>query len=164
MSKFSDKVKVFWMFNFRNPVARKGEHGGFKWVFKRFWLEISTLSGNFKARFTAAEHPYAYLLSGKDDTNIEGFAQTLYTVGMLLTTDQTFVDDIRKALLRYEKRLIREVKEDEGEELAAVKEVQAIQNLVELPKKERKVRERDINGRFKKTAAKIIEDDLRKEN
>ena len=152
------------MFNFRNPVVRKGERRGFKWVFRRFWFEFRTLSGNFKARFTAAEHPYAYLLSGKEDDNIEGFAQTLYTVGMLLTTDQIFVDDIRKALLRYEKRLIREVKEDEGEELAAVKEVQAIQNLVELPKKERKARERDINGRFKKTAAKIIEDDLRKEN
>lgn len=148
MSKFSDKIKAFWMFNFRNPVVRRGEHGGFKWCFRRFWLSVETLSGNFKARFTAAEHPYGYLLAGKDDSNIEGFAQMLYTVGMLLTTDQGFVDDVRKALRKYEKRLIQEVVEDEGEEIAAIKEVQAVQEHIELPKKERRKVERDINGRF----------------
>lgn len=136
------------MFNFQNPVVRKGEQGAFKWVFKRFWLSIETVSGNFKARFTAAEHPYGYLLAGKDDSNIVGFCQMLYQVGMLLTTDQKLVDDINKAFTSYEKRLVSEVEEDEGEEIAAIKEVQAVQEHIELPKKERKQRERDINGRF----------------
>ena len=148
MSKFSDKARRFWLFNFRNPVVRKGEQGAFKWVFKRFWLSIETVSGNFKARFTAAEHPYAYLLAGKDDRNIVGFCQMLYQTGMLLTTDQKLVDDINKAFTRYEKRLVSEVEEDEGEEIAAIKEVQAVQEHIELPKAERKKRERDINGRF----------------
>ena len=138
------------MFNFRNPVVRKGEQGAFKWVFKRFWLSIETVSGNFKARFTAAEHPYAYLLAGKDDRNIVGFCQMLYQTGMLLTTDQKLVDDINKAFTSYDKRLVSEVEEDDGEEIAAIKEVQAVQEHIELPKKERKQRERDINGRFKK--------------
>lgn len=136
------------MFNFQNPVVRKGEQGAFKWVFKRFWLSIETVSGNFKARFTAAEHPYGYLLAGKDDSNIVGFCQMLYQTGMLLTTDQKLVDDINEAFTRYEKRLVSEVEEDEGEEIAAIKEVQAIQEHIELPKAERKKRERDINGRF----------------
>ena len=143
------------MFNFQNPVVRKGEHGGFKWCFKRFWLSVETLSGNFKARFTASEHPYGYLLAGKDDSNIEGFSQMLYTVGMLLTTDQGFVDDIQKALRKYEKRLVQEVEEDEGEEIAAIKEVQAVQEHIELPKKERRKVERDINGRFKKVVKDV---------
>ena len=138
------------MFNFQNPVVREGEHGGFKWRFRRFWLDVRTLSGNFKARFTAAEHPYGYLLAGEGDSNIEGFCQMLYTVGMLLTTDQGFVDDVQKALRKYERRLVPVVVEDEGEEIAAIKEVQAVQEHIELPKAERKKRERDINGRFKK--------------
>lgn len=148
MSKFSDNARRFWLFNFQNPVVRKGEQGAFKWVFKRFWLSIETVSGNFKARFTAAEHPYGYLLAGKDDSNIVGFCQMLYQTGMLLTTDQKLVDDINEAFTRYEKRLVSEVEEDEGEEIAAIKEVQAIQEHIELPKAERKKRERDINGRF----------------
>lgn len=138
------------MFNFQNPVVRKGEQGAFKWVFKRFWLSIETVSGNFKARFTAGEHPYGYLLAGKDDSNIVGFCQMLYQTGMLLTTDQKLVDDINKAFTSYDKRLVSEVEEDKGEEIAAIKEVQAVQEHIELPKKERKQRERDINGRFKK--------------
>lgn len=147
---FSDRLRAFWLFNFRNPVARRGESGGFRWVFRRYWLDLRTLSGNFRARFTAAEHPYGYLLAGKDDSNIRGFAQTLYTVGMLLTTDQAFVDDISGALRRYEERLAGVVKEDEGEEIAAVKEVQAVQEHIELPKKARKKVERDIDRRFRK--------------
>lgn len=147
------------MFNFRNPVVRKGEQGAFKWVFKRFWLSIETVSGNFKARFTAAEHPYGYLLAGKDDSNIVGFCQMLYQVGMLLTTDQKLVDDINEAFASYEKRLVQEVEEDEGEEIAAIKEVQAVQEHIELPKQEKKKRERDINGRFKKTVKEIERDE-----
>jgi len=106
----------------RNPVVRKGEKGGFKWVFRRFWLEISTLSGNFKARFTAAEHPYGYLVAGKGDDNIEGFCQMIYTVGMLLTTDQGFVNDVKRSIDKYEKRLLKDnpVVEDDVEETMAL--------------------------------------------
>lgn len=145
------------MFNFQNPVVRKGEQGAFKWVFKRFWLSIETVSGNFKARFTAGEHPYGYLLAGKDDQNIIGFCQMLYQTGMMLTTDQKLVDDINRAFVKYEKRLVHDVEEDEGEEIAAIKEVQAVQEHIELPKQERKKRERDINGRFKKAVKDVQE-------
>lgn len=156
MSKFSDKIKTFWMFNLQNPVVRKGETGGFKWTFRRYWLTIETVSGNFKARFTAAEHPYGYLLMGKDDKNIEGFCQMLYATGMLLTTDQGLVNDINKAFQKYDKRSTpKTVEEDEGEEIAAIKEVRAVQEHIELPKAERKKRERDINGRFKKAVKDV---------
>lgn len=157
MSKFSEKMQRFWLFSFRNRVVRSGEHGGFKWRFRRFWFDVETLSGNFRARFMANEHPYGYLLAGKDDRNIEGFCQMLYQVGMLLTTDQELVDDINEAFTKYDKRCTpKTVEEDEGEEIAAIKEVQAVQEHIELPKEERKKRERDINGRFKK-AVKDLE-------
>lgn len=140
-----------------NPIVRKGEAGGFKWTFRRFWLDIETISGNFKVRFTAAEHPYAYLLAGKTDDNIIGFAQMLYYLGMVITTDQGLVDDISKAVNKYEKRLQRsaEVEENETEEKIALEEVKQVQEYVERPAKERRKQDRETNGRFKKAIKKI---------
>ena len=152
-----DKFLKAWYFRFANPVVREGEAGGFKWCFRRFWLDISTVSENFKVRFTADKDPYGYLLAGKDDTNIHGFAATLYQVGKLLTTDQGFVDDVQKALRKYEKRLGQTEPEQDGEE-AAIAEVKAVQEYVEAPKKVQRKMERDANGRFKK-AVKQIEDE-----
>ncbi len=89
----------------KNTTVRKGEEGGFKWRFRRFTMEISTVSGNFKARWTADAHPYGYLLSGKDDENIHGYCQIIYEISKLLTTDQKFATDIQKAVRDYDKRL-----------------------------------------------------------
>ena len=130
-------------------------------MFRRFWLDISTLSGNFKVRFIADEHPYGYLAAGKDDTNIHGFALTMYEIGKLLTTDQGFVDDVQKAIMKYNKRLEKqaagEVVEDETQEKIALETEKAIQDHVELPKKERRKVERDVNRRFKKAVKDVQE-------
>ena len=144
-----------------NPVVREGHTEAFKWVFRRFWLEISTTSGNWKVRFTAAEHPYAYLLAGKDDNNIIGFCQMLYYLGMLITTDQGLVEDVSKAISKYDKRMQKkaasEVKEDELEEQIAIEEAKEVQEYVEKDKKERRKQDRETNGRFKK-AVKYVQE------
>ena len=147
MSKFMN----WWYFHMSNPKVRSGEKGCFKWVFRRFWLEITTLSGNFKARFTAGEHPYGYLIAGKDDSNIEGYCQMLYTVGMLLTTDQGFVNDIRKAIDKYDKRLQKQnpVVEDEVEEEMALEEQKAIDERTKLPRRYRHRADRETDERIK---------------
>lgn len=154
-----NKIRKWWLFNVANPKVRQGESGGFRWVFRRFTLDISTLSGNFKCRFTADEAPYGYLLAGEDDVNIHGFSQILYEVGKLLTTEQEFVDDIVGALHRYENRLndkvTTEVVEDELEEKVAIEEVKQVQEYIEATPKERKARERDANGRFKKVVKEL---------
>lgn len=154
MKKIWTKIVKLWYFHIANPVVRKGEAGGFRWTFRRFWLDITTVSGNFKVRFIADENPYGYLAAGKDDTNIHGFALTMYEIGKLLTTDQGFVDDVQKAIVKYRKRLEKqaagEVVEDETQEKIALETEKAIQEHIELPKKERRKVERDINGRFKK--------------
>ena len=140
----------------QNPVVRKSESkdGAFRWTFRRFDLTIETLSGNFKARFTADENPYAYLLAGKDDENIEGFCQLMYVLGKTLTTDQGLANDVGKAVSKYQKRLEKqaagEVVEDETEEKIALETEKAIQKHIELPKNERRKVERGIDGRFKK--------------
>ena len=160
--KAKEKFLKWWWFTVKNPVVRKGEYGGFKWCFRRFWLDISTLSGNFQCRFMADEHPYGYLLAGKDDENIKGFVNTLYEIGKLLTTDQGFVNDIQKAIKKYSQRLDKQaakaVVEDETEEKIALETEKAIQEHIELPKKERRKVERGINSRFKKAVAQSLKE------
>ena len=53
LKAFGLKLKRFWYFNFANPVVLKGGKAGFKWEFRRFWLEYRTVSGNWKLRITA---------------------------------------------------------------------------------------------------------------
>lgn len=154
-----DKFLKWWYFHITNPVVREGEAGGFKWKFRRFWLDISTVSGNWSMRCMAAEHPYGYLVAGKDDGNIQGYCATMYYLSQVLTTDQKLVNDIEEALRKYEKRLnMVEVDPDDSEE-AAIAEVKGVQEYVEMDKKERRKYERDVNGRFKKRA-KEAENDL----
>ena len=160
--KIKEKILKWFWFTFKNPVVRKGESGGFKWEFRRFWMEVETLSGNFKARFMADEHPYAYLLASNGDENIHGFCQTVYMLSKTLTTDQGFVDDVSKAFAKYEKRLQKQaasgVVEDETEEKIALETEKAIQEHIELPKKERRKVERGIDGRFKKAVAQSLKE------
>lgn len=146
-----NKLRNWWWFHVRNYKVREGEKGGFKWVFRRFWLEITTLSGNFKARFTAGEHPYGYLVAGKDDDNINGFCETLYMVGMLLTTDQGFVNDIQRAINKYDKRIQKEnpVVEDEIEEKMAIEEQKAVDERTKLPRRYRHRVDRETEKRIK---------------
>lgn len=152
MKKIWSKIQMFWFFHFANPVVRMGESkdGAFRWTFRRFWLEIETLSGNFKARFTADAHPYAYLLTGKDDENIIGFSQLMYSLGMLLTQDQGLVNDVQKAIKKYQARLVKSNPASPDEEQEAIEEVKSVQEYADATPKERRKMERGINRRFKK--------------
>ena len=162
MGKFNDKIRKFWYFRIANPVVRKGEEGGFKWKFRRYWLDITTISGNFKARWTADKDPYGYLLAGKGDENIQGFAERIYMIGKLLTTDQRFVADIDRAFKNYEKRLVKaEAQKEkdldldaETEEKIALEEVKQIQEHIELPKKARRNADKETDKRFKQAVKK----------
>lgn len=157
--KLREKIVEWWYFHISNPVVRKGEHGGFKWEFRRFWLEISTVSGNFKARYMADEHPYAYLLAGKSDDNIIGFCQFIYMLGKTITTDQGLVDDTKRAIDKYNKRMGKmaesQVVNDEAEEKIALESEKAVQEHIEMPERDRRKMEKEIDKRFKKTVKKM---------
>lgn len=163
MKNIKEKIRVWWYFHVKNPVVRKGESkdGAFKWEFRRFWLDISTLSGNFKARYTADEFPYAYLLSGKKDDNIIGFCQIIYMLSKTIVADQGLANDVQRALQKYEKRMGKQAedagkKEDDAEEMVALENEKRVQEIAEMPKSERKKVERDINGRFKRAKAQSL--------
>lgn len=167
MKKIWQKIQQWWYFHLANPVVAKGERGGFKYKFKRFWLEIETVSGNWKMRSTASENPYGYLLASvnaKNEENVYGLAEIMYMLQALLTVDQGLVNDVSKAINKYQKHLEKqaasEVVEDETEEKIALDTEKQIQEVVEMPKKERRKYERGVDGRFKsavKKAEKLAE-------
>ena len=134
------KFKEWWYFHVKNPVVRKGEAGGFTWVFRKFGLEVRTRSGNFRAQWTADEHPYGYLAYSDGNENIHGFAMTVYMVSKLLTTEPRFAEDIQLALKAYEKRLDESlsVVEDPVEEEIALTEMKDVQEQVEKNRRRRK--------------------------
>ena len=108
MKKILAKIEKWWLLTFRNKVEYKFEFGGFNVVFRRFWLEIESVSENFKVRFLASEHPYGYLyVSAKQGRldNIHGFCAYIYKLSHTLTTDNKLVEDVTKAIKNYEKRL-----------------------------------------------------------
>lgn len=162
--KIKEKILKWWYFKVKNPIIRSGESGGFEWTFRRFDLTISTKSGNFEAKFMADAHPYSVLVGCEQEETIHGYCALLYQIGKLMTTDAGFVGDLKKALSKYDKRLQKqaasEVKEDETEEKIALEGEKAIQEVVEMPKKERRKYERGVDGRFKaavKKAEKLAE-------
>lgn len=154
------KIQKFWYFKVKNPVVQKGEGRGFKYVFRRFDMTIETVSGNWKMRVRADEHPYCYLLSGckrGDITNLLGFAETMYFLNATLTREQALVDDVQKALRKYEKRLMKteSAPDDAEEEALAMAEVKGVQEYVEASPKERRKMDRETNGRFKKAVKEV---------
>ena len=152
------KLKKFWYFHCANPVMRRGEKGAFKWTFRRFWLDIRSISGNFRLRFTASEHPFGYLAAGKTDDNIQGYASLMYFLGCCITTDQQLVDDVQKALRDYEERLMATPDDETDSEEAAIDEVKGIQKYVEMSPKERRQYERDVDKRFKKSIKNYVQE------
>lgn len=119
----------------------------------------------------AGEHPYGYLVASLGQGNLDniyGFCAMVYELSMLLTTDQTLVDDIKRVVTEYDKRLLAKEKpvEDPEEEAAALAQEQAVQEYVEKPKRQRRKIDRDVNGRFKKAEKAALAQDLQghKEN
>lgn len=154
MKKISAKIQRWWLFTFRNPVEYKFEFGGFKVVFKRFWMDIESISGNFKVRFFVSEHPYGYLyVSAKQYNldNIHGFCAYIYKLAHTLTTDNKLVEDVNKALKNHDKRLAAKAKTKVSEEnddidLEVVKQNHEVSKM---NKKERKQRTKKIKEALK---------------
>lgn len=136
---------AWWWFTFKNPTIYKFEFGGFKVEFKRFFITIKTISGNFEAKFMVSEHPYGYLFhqakNGKID-DIHGFCAYIYKIVTCLTSDQGLADDINKALTKFDKRMekkaksaAKEVTQRQSEDDLAT--VELIENYADLSEEER---------------------------
>ena len=108
------KAMRFWLFTFKNKTLIEKEIGGFRFRFRRFWLDIESVSDKYWAlRLRADTHPYLYLYSAvkqEKENQLNGYGLYVYLTSMFLTKDQLFADDVNKALQAYEKRLEAEAK------------------------------------------------------
>src|SRR5574344_2477997 len=94
-------IAGWFLFTFRNPVLSKSENGAFKVVFRRYWMEIRSLSDNLRRRVMICEHPYGYLLYGAkqgNEKNLHAYCEYVYAVVMTLTTDKKFENEVKRAL------------------------------------------------------------------
>ena len=131
--RLKDRLLKWWLFHMKNPVMWKGEQGGFRVVFRRFWLDIETLSGNFKARWIASDYPYGYLNVAVNKDNEEtlwGFAERIYMWSMLILRDPGLAKDMDKAVSKYEKRLEKQKPEEDDEEVA-IAQMRDLQEAIE---------------------------------
>lgn len=145
MKKIYTKLLAWWWFTFKNPTYYEFEFGGFKVVFRRFFITIKTISGNLEMKIMASEHPYGYLYAQANNGKIEdihGFCAYIYKIVSCLTSDQGLADDINKALTKYDKRMAKkatakakEVTEQKAEEDLAT--VELYETYEDLPKEER---------------------------
>ena len=114
IKKLWGEILGWFLFTFRNPVLSKSENGSFKVVFRRYWMEIRSLSDNFRLRVMICEHPYGYLLYGLkqgNEKNLHAYCEYVYAVVMTLTTDQKFANEVQRSLGRcYERRANAELK------------------------------------------------------
>ena len=138
-------IAGWFLFTFRNPVLLKSENGAFKVVFRRYWMEIRSLSDNFRLRVMICEHPYGYLLYGLkqgNEKNLHAYCEYVYAVVMTLTTDQKFANEVQRSLGRcYERRANAELKKtakDRDDETA----ISEVMQQVEADKMSRRERRR----------------------
>lgn len=154
MKKILSKIQKWWLFTFRNQVQFSYNLGGFKVTFRRFWLDIETVSRNFKVRFLASEHPYGYLFvsaqKGNLD-NIHGFCAYIYKLSHIITTDNKLVEDVNKAIKNYDKRLAAKAATEvntENDEMD-LDIVQQSHEVGKMTKKQRKQRIKEIKEALK---------------
>lgn len=154
MKNFFVNITKWWLFKFRNPKEYEFLLGGFKIVFRRFWMDIETVSGNFKMRILASQHPYGYLfVSAQKDNldNIQGYCYYLYKVAYTITTENKLVEDLNKALKNYDKRLAAKAAtqvstENDEIDLEVVKQAHTVGKM---SKKERNQRKKEIKEALK---------------
>lgn len=145
------KIKKLWgeilgwfLFTFRNPVLSKSESGAFKVVFRRYWMEIRSLSDNFRLRVMICEHPYGYLLYGAkqgNEKNLHAYCEYVYAVVMTLTTDQKFANEVQRSLNRcYERRANAELRKTakERDDETAIREVMEQAEADKMSRRERR--------------------------
>ena len=163
-NKVVASVMKWWLFTFRNKTLIEKEIGGFRFRFRRFWLDIESVSDKYWAlRLRADTHPYLYLYSAvqqEKENQLNGYVLYVYLTSMSLTKDQLFADDVNKALQAYEKRLTAEA-ESEAKKVTEYDEEQSaafVKDALErgkMTRQQRRKAERDARKQMKKDLKEV---------
>lgn len=105
------------VFNKERKYLYKTVTVGNEWVFEWYYNEkdikgcyllIKSQGGAFSVKINAAYEVFGYLLAALEQNDINqlhGYIAMLYVTAMTLTQDQTFVNDVNKAIDKHLKRL-----------------------------------------------------------
>lgn len=113
---------------------------------KDTYLEVTCDSGIFAIKIGGNTHAYGYLLAAAEQNRIDqlqGYAVTLYIPAMSLTQDQGLCNDCQKAIMKWQKRKMREGAENakkvtDAEEMASQAFMESVVERSQMNKKEAK--------------------------
>lgn len=144
--RFLDKMQRWFLLTFCNVKIKTVQFPAFKVTFRKFTMEIKSLSGNFTLKTKGMIYPNAFLYDAliKGDENlVQWYCNRMYELTTCLLTDQGLFDDVQKALTKYGKRLqvvaeqkAKEVTEEE--ERMTSEQVKANIEYANMTKKQRK--------------------------
>lgn len=121
------KFLRWWLFNFRNKTVWKGEIGGFRYRFRKYWLDIrSTASNHWDLRIGIANHAYGFLLAvisemqnttdaderKRLENHFTFFTTNLYYTSAYLFADVKFAKGLSKELDWAYSRMMKKAKEE----------------------------------------------------
>lgn len=154
MKKVFRRFSKWFLLKFRNHVIKKVDFEAFSIVFRRFTMEIKTVSGNFKMVTLGMLHPNASLYNHIENgvTSIpQWYCETMYIIATMLTTDSGFAQDINKAISKYSKRLDKQAESqaknitEQDEQLSQAVVISNIESL-KMTKKQRKEYKKDLRN------------------
>ena len=125
---FKKRLQLFWA-NFNIALRNRKESeeviNGFRFTFRRFSMEIRSLSDNFRLRVLCTEHSWGYLREsmkqGRKD-NLEGYAVIMYSLAVNLTKDQKLVADVTRDIKGFAARLERQAAKMAKEKMSEAEE------------------------------------------
>lgn len=144
--RFFRKVQMWLLLTFCDTKIKTVQCPAFKVTFRKFTMEIKSVSGNFTLKTKGMVYPNAFLydaLTKGDADLVQWYCNRMYELTTLLLTDQGLFDDVQKALTKYGKRLqvVAEQKAKEVTEEAdtiAAEQVKANIEYANMTKKQRK--------------------------
>ena len=144
--RFFDKLQRWFLLTFCDTKIKTVQCSAFKVTFRKFTMEIKSVSGNFTLKTMGMVYPNAFLydaLTKGDADLVQWYCNRMYELTTLLLTDQGLFDDVQKALNKYDKRLqvIAEQKAKqvtEEEERIVAEQVKANIEYANMTKKQRK--------------------------
>lgn len=144
--RFFRELQRWFLLTFCDTKIKTVQSPAFKVTFRKFTMEIKSVSGNFTLKTKGMIYPNAFLYDAliKGDENlVQWYCNRMYELTTCILTDQGLFDDVQKALNKYGKRLQviaeQEAKEvTEEEERMAAEQVKANIEYANMTKKQRK--------------------------
>lgn len=131
------KFVQWWLFTFCNKTIWKGEIGAFRYCFRKYWLDIRSISPNhWNLRIGANNYPYGLLLTVVRDMQNEilangganlkdyemvfsFFSDNIYQTTEFIFSDDKFCSALSKEIVWAMKRVLKKA---ENEAKTATKE------------------------------------------